>query len=110
MRILYSFRETKNFTKKIIELLPDEDYAEFQLRLCDFPESGDLIPSGGGIRKIRCAAKGKGKRGGARMIYYLAVNQDEIFMLDIYAKNEKTDLTLPELNELRKIVAEWLGE
>jgi hypothetical protein len=72
MKKIYSFRETKNFTKKVVELISDEDYANFQLRLSDFPENGDLIPNGGGIRKIRCAAKGKGKRGGARVIYYFA--------------------------------------
>ncbi len=110
MNTFYSFRETKNFTKKIVELLSDEEYAVFQLRLSDFPETGDIIPNSGGIRKIRFPAKGKGKRGGARVIYYLALKNDKIFMLDIYTKNEKTDLTFPELNDLRKIVAEWLAE
>jgi hypothetical protein len=110
MKKIYSFRETKNFTKKVVELLSDEDYAKFQIALSDFPESGDLIPNGGGIRKIRCAIKGKGKRGGARIIYYFAIKNEEFYMLDIYAKNERENLTLPQLNELRKIVLEWLNQ
>ena len=58
----------------------------------------------GGLRKLRVAAKGHGKRGGARMIYYWAVARDRILMLDIYAKNEKEDLSADELKKLRQKV------
>jgi mRNA-degrading endonuclease RelE of RelBE toxin-antitoxin system len=110
MKVLFSFRETRSFTKQIVELLSDDEFAKFQRLLIQLPESGDIIPGSGGIRKIRFSAKGKGKRGGARVIYYLAVGQEKIFLLDIYTKDEKADLTLPELNDLRKIVEEWLDE
>ena len=93
-----------------MELLSDDEFAKFQRLLIQLPESGDIIPGSGGIRKIRFSAKGKGKRGGARVIYYLAVGQEKIFLLDIYTKDEKADLTLPELNDLRKIVEDWLNE
>src|SRR5215213_6908394 len=102
MKVLYSFRETRSFTKQIVELLTDDEFAKFQRLLIQLPESGDIIPGSGGIRKIRFSAKGKGKRGGARVIYYLAAGQEKIFLLDIYTKDEKADLTLPELNDLRK--------
>jgi hypothetical protein len=108
-KILYSFLETANFTNRAAKLLSEEEYEKFQWFLVQYPEGGDLIPNGGGIRKIRLAAKGKGKRGGARVIYYLAVGKEKIFLLDIYAKNERADLTLPEFNKLRKIVQEWLN-
>ena len=110
MKILYSFRETKSFTKRLVNLVSDEEFANFQRLLLQVPESGDRIPGGGGIRKIRFPAKGKGKRGGARVIYYFAVSKEEICLLDIYAKNEKVNLNLPELNSLRKIVGQWLSE
>ena len=110
MKILYSFRETRRFTKELVELFSDDEFARFQNLLIQLPESGDLIPGSGGIRKIRFPAKGKGKRGGARVIYYFAVGQEKFFLLDVYAKNEKVDLTLPELNDLRKIVEDWLNE
>ena len=108
MKVLYSFRETKNFTKQIVNLVLDDEFARFQWLLLQLPESGDIIPGGGGIRKIRLPAKSKGKRGGARVIYYFAVGQEKFFLLEVYAKNEKVDLNLPELNDLRKIVEEWL--
>lgn len=105
--ILYSFRETKKFTKKVAKLLPDDSINKFQFLLIQNPESGDVVPGSGGISKYRWQAKGKGKRGGARIIYYFAVGDETIFLLDIYTKNEKVNITLPELNELRKIVEDW---
>ena len=107
-KILYSFRESKKFTVHLPELLSDEDYSELQLELIDNPTGGQIIKSGGGIRKIRWSAKNHGKRGGARVIYYLAISRDEIFMLDIYAKNEKEDLSAFEVKFLKNLVEEWL--
>lgn len=69
----FSFVETIWFTKRMSELLSEEEYSKLQWRLIEFPEAGDVIPGGGGIRKIRVSAKGKGTRGGARVIYYLAM-------------------------------------
>jgi mRNA-degrading endonuclease RelE of RelBE toxin-antitoxin system len=106
---LSSFRETTSFTRRVVEYLGDEDYARLQWYLLRRPEAGDLIQGSGGLRKVRWAAVGKGKRGGARVIYYLASARGEFFMLDIYAKSEKKDLTPDELKELRKLVEEWLA-
>ena len=105
---LFSFIETSLFTKRVSELLTDEEYSRLQWRLIEFPTAGDIIPGSGGIRKIRISVKGKGTRGGARVIYYFAVMRDEIFMLDIYAKNEKADLTIQQVRELKMLVEEWL--
>jgi hypothetical protein len=63
------FIETAVFTRRIAELLDEDDYFELQTTLLIDPEAGDLIPGTGGIRKIRIAANGHGKRGGARVIY-----------------------------------------
>ncbi len=104
----YSFRETHQFTKKVIEQLTDEEYQELQIRLCEFPDAGDLIKGSGGLRKIRQAAKGKGKRGGSRVIYYFAVAKETFYMLDIYTKNEKENLSKVEIKDLRSTVEEWL--
>lgn len=103
----FSFCETSWFTKRVQEILSDEEYARLQLRLIEYPEAGDLIRGGGGIRKLRQAAKGSGTRGGARVIYYFAASRDVILMLDIYAKNERSDLTPDQLKELRSLVEEW---
>lgn len=106
---LYNFRETDWFTRHVLKYLSDESYAELQLYLIRNPEAGDLIQTGGGIRKMRWTATGKGKRGGTRVLYYLASARGVIFMLDIYSKSEKEDLTPDELRGLRKLVEEWLS-
>ena len=108
MKILYSFRELERFTERLSKLLSEEDYSVLQWELIDNPEGGTIIKASGGIRKIRWSAKGRGKRGGARVIYYLAVGKDTIFMLDIYAKNEKENLSAFEVKFLRNLVKEWL--
>lgn len=104
----YSFRETHQFTKKVIEALTDEEYQKLQIRLSEFPDAGDLIKGSGGLRKIRQAAKGKGTRGGSRVIYYFAAAKETFFMLDIYVKNEKDDLSQVEIKNLRSKIEEWL--
>ncbi len=106
--ILFSFVETSRFTREVQRILSDDEYTKLQWRLIEFPNAGDVIPGGGGIRKIRFSAKGKGKRGGARVIYYYAVTREKLFMLDIYPKNEKTDLDATELKQLSHLVKEWL--
>jgi hypothetical protein len=77
--------------------------------LIDHPDAGDVIPSSGGARKLRWAAKGKGKRGGARIIYVYAVIAARIYLLRCYAKNVRTDLTADEKKALRQIAARLKG-
>jgi hypothetical protein len=64
-----------------------------------------VIPGAGGVRKLRWAAKGKGKRGGARIIYVYVVVAAKIYLLRCYAKNVSTDLTSDEIKELRRMAA-----
>lgn len=64
------FFETSVFTRRVTELLSDYEYAELQRTLVANPNAGDVIPGSGGLRKIRWAAQGRGKRGGVRIIYY----------------------------------------
>jgi len=77
--------------------------------LIDHPDAGDVIPGAGGARKLRWAAKGKGKRGGARIIYVYVVVAARIYLLRCYAKNVRTDLTADEKKELRRLAAELKG-
>lgn len=63
-RKLFTFIETKWFTKRISEILPDEEYAQMQWRLIQIPDIGDVVPGGGGIRKFRHSAKSKGNAAG----------------------------------------------
>ena len=66
------FIETPTFTRLVTALLSDEEYRALQNELLEDPERGDLIQGGGGIRKLRFALRGRGKRGGVRVIYYWA--------------------------------------
>ena len=68
------------------------------------PEVGDVVPESGGVRKLRWAAKGKGKRGGVRVIYYFHNDALPVFLLTVYAKDQKANLTKAERNELRDLV------
>jgi mRNA-degrading endonuclease RelE of RelBE toxin-antitoxin system len=98
--------ETSFFTRRVQALLDDDNYRHLQTTLALRPDAGSLIPGGGGLRKIRWGAKGRGKRGGVRVIYYWAVKQERILMLLMYAKNEQDDLTAEQLKVLRSIIEE----
>jgi len=98
------------FTRQITALLDDDVYADFQADLADRPDMGACIPGSGGIRKVRIAAKGHGKRGGARLIYYWAVSDSQIFMLLAYAKNEQENLTRDQVRVLKALVEEEFGD
>jgi hypothetical protein len=96
--------ETSSFTRRVTQLLSDDEYRELQATLVNRPKAGPVIPRSGGLRKLRWRASGRGKRGGARVIYYWATKQDHILMLFIYAKNESDDLTSDQIKVLRNIV------
>jgi len=74
------------------------------------PEAGNVIRKGGGLRKIRWKAGGRGKSGGVRVIYYWWVSEDQVLMLDIYPKNEKENLSDAEILALKREMEEWLHE
>ena len=101
------FVETSVFTRQLVELLTDEQYAEFQLTLAEHPLAGDLIEGTGGLRKVRVAVGGRGKRGGARVIYYYLDDAEQIRLLLIYRKGIKDDLSAAEKKVLRKLNEDW---
>jgi len=105
--VIMIFIETSLFTRLLPDCLSDEDYRSMHWYLFEHPEAGTIIPGSGGIRKIRWSQEGKGKRGGVRIIYYWKKSVSEIWLLTIYAKNEKT--TLPG-HMLKKIAEEIKNE
>lgn len=98
--------ETHIFTRQVLLLLKDDEYRLLQSVLANRPDAGVVIPSSGGLRKIRWDMAERGKRNGVRAIYYWAVKQERILMLLIYPKNVKDDITQEQLKILRKIVKE----
>lgn len=96
--------ETKAFTARIDDLLEEDEYRALQLELDQRPTAGNVIPGTGGLRKLRWSVEGRGKRGGARVIYFFHARTETILMLFAYAKNERDDLTFAERQALRRIV------
>lgn len=99
--------ETPLFTNQLQLLLGDDEYGAFQRVLADNPHAGDVIPGMGGLRKIRVAAKGHGKSGGARVIYYHLVSASRIGLLFVYPKNEEVNLTPKQKSALKQIIEQW---
>lgn len=96
--------ETPTFTRRIQDILGDDEYRLLQAQLVQRPDAGKIIPGSGGLRKLRWSASGRGKRGGARVIYYWFVSNEVILMLFAFAKNEQDDLTPDQLKQLKKMV------
>jgi hypothetical protein len=101
------FIETPTFTRLIASLMNDDEYAKMQLALVLRPDWGRVIPGSGGIRKMRWAGSGRGKRGGLRVIYYWHTSDDQIWMLTAYAKGAKEDLSRDEIRQLKRLVEEF---
>ncbi len=100
------FVETPVFTAAVTSLLSDEEYRQLQLALVIRPEQGALIRGTGGLRKLRWGAKGQGKRGGVRVIYYWHPGEQFFYMLMLYAKARQDDLTPSQARVLRRLVRE----
>lgn len=105
-----TFIETKTFTRKLFKIWDEGLYFELQEALLQNPDFGDLIPHGGGLRKVRWKAEGRGKRGGVRIIYFWAIRRDIILFLDVFPKNVKADLSRDELKSLAATRREEIGE
>jgi hypothetical protein len=100
------FIETPTFTRMITELLGNEAYRGLQNVLLENPARGALIRGGGGIRKLRYALPGTGKSGGIRVIYFWKQDQQQIYLLAIYPKSKKDNLSDKETAILRDLAKE----
>lgn len=99
---MFTFVELEPFTRVRDALLDDAEFARLQFHLMAEPEAGDVIPGSGGCRKLRWAARGRGKRGGARVIYFLRLRLSEIVLVTMYAKNVQDNINPRVLRELRQ--------
>jgi hypothetical protein len=101
--------ETDNYVARSEKLMTTSQRSALIEYLAANPTAGDLIQGGGGVRKLRWAAIGRGKSGGVRVIHYFADDRSPVFALDVFAKNEKENYTDAELAMLREIAKRLIG-
>ena len=97
--------ETPEFLSATRKLMSDDERHLLVDYLACNPTAGDLIPGTGGVRKLRWRLEGRGKRGGARVIYFHHDAGMPLFALTAFAKNERADLSQQERNEFRQLTA-----
>ncbi len=105
MRFMQTVAETPIFTKQADDLFDEDEKQELITFLSLNPLAGDVIAGAGGVRKVRFGASGRGKRGGARVIYYYLDEAMPLYALLVYPKNEKTDLTQEDKRAASGLVA-----
>ncbi|MBV1914404.1 MAG: type II toxin-antitoxin system RelE/ParE family toxin [Pseudomonadales bacterium] len=94
--------ESPIFTKYWPDYWSEGERGEFSAWIAENPDAGDVVPGSGGIRKIRWAAKGQGKRGGVRVIYFATPSRGLLWLLTIYAKSNKENIPAHILRALKK--------
>jgi len=94
------FVETPVCTRLVTATLNDTEYAAFQQSLAHCPDAGRLMEGGSGIRKVCWAMRGTGKRGGLRVFYDWRAAEDQIYLLYLFSKNARTDLTQAQIKQL----------
>ena len=107
---LMTVAETSDFRRKASALLDEEEHNALIDFLADNPEAGDVIRGSGGVRKIRWAMPGRGKSGGVRVIYYFHSYEMPLWLLTLFAKNERANLSNDEVNLLARLVATFKEE
>jgi hypothetical protein len=109
-KALVTVVETPSFVRQAARIWDDSEREAFVDYIAHSPEAGDVIPGTGGIRKMRWARSGSGKRGGARVIYFYHHAEKPVYLLMVYAKARQENLTADEKRALRQLSAELKGE
>ena len=100
------FIEFGTFTRRVYEYMDDDEYRALQNALEENPQAGVVVPGTGEVRKLRWAGSGRGKRGGLRVIYYVALSQGAFMMIFIYGKGEQEYLSPEQKRALKRAVAQ----
>lgn len=103
---MFTFIETRLFTRLVQEYLSDDEYTGLQGELMRNPEAGAVIRGSGGVRKLRWAAAGRGKRGGYRVIYFVRRPKGVIWMLTLYPKSVADAIPGHVLKQIREEIGD----
>lgn len=101
---IYTFIELTSFSRVRDDHFDDDDFAAFQRYLAMNPAAGDVIPETGGVRKVRWARAGIGKRGGLRVIYYVQDRLGRIWLMTVYAKSARENIAVKTLLRLKELI------
>lgn len=104
MHLLITVAETPEYLRSAEKLLPPADRMEVAVYLAANPKAGDLMQGTGGVRKLRWARGGRGKSGGVRVIYYFHSDAMPLYLLTVFGKNERDNLSKSERNDLAGLV------
>jgi hypothetical protein len=102
--VLITVGETPEYIRRVTKLLSESERIDVIDYVAASPKAGDLIQGTGGVRKLRWARSGRGKSGGVRVIYYFHSEALPLYLLTVFGKGEKADLSQAERNELAKLV------
>ena len=97
---MFTFIESSIFERVLPAYLDDDEYSELQQYLIQNPDAGEVVPRSGGVRKVRWARSGAGKRGGLRIIYFVRYQPNEFWMLTVYAKAKRENIPAHILKQL----------
>lgn len=100
----YAFVELPHFASSRAELLDDDSYAALQGFLVRHPRAGDVVPESGGCRKLRWSRAGSGKRGGVRVLYFVQDRHGRIWLLTMYAKTARENISAAELRRYLEVI------
>lgn len=101
--LMHTIVELPEYKKRVEKLLTDEENKQIISYLAEHPKAGVLMQGTGGVRKLRWVKEGGGKSGGVRVIYYYHCEEIPLFMLSLFGKNEKANLSKAECNVLSKL-------
>ena len=97
---MFTFIESSVFERILPSYLDDDEYSELQQFLIQNPDAGEVVPGSGGVRKIRWARSGTGKRGGLRVLYFVRYKPNELWMLTLYSKAKHDNVPSHILRQL----------
>lgn len=100
---MHAIVELPEYKKRVEKLLFEDENKQIISYLAEHPKAGALMQGTGGVRKLRWAKEGGGKSGGVRVIYYYHSEEIPLFMLSLFGKNEKANLSKAECNALSKL-------
>ena len=111
---MHTVAETPEYLRRCDKLLTEGERRDVVDYLAAHPKAGDLMEGTGGVRKIRWARAGRGKSGGVRIIYYVHSEAMPLYLLTVFAKNERANLSKAERNDMAEMVEllvdHWLGD